>query len=395
MIVYGLIDCNNFFVSCERVFRPSLEGRPTVVLSSNDGCVIARSNEARALGVGMGQPVFQIKTLIRQEDIQVISANHSLYSDMSHRVMQVLAELAPSAETYSIDECFLDLTGIRDDLAGFGQRVRTTVQQWTGLPVCVGIAETKTLAKVANRIAKTSERTQGVLNLTGSSRRSKALEMTPVAQVWGIGRQFALKLDHEGARTALDLSRLSDGWVRKEMGVQGLRTVLELRGEDCIGFEDMPQPKQSTMVSRSFGRPVTALEDLADAITVFATDAARSIRTANRLSSSVHVFIETSRFRKDPPYALTTSAFVTRLARCAIMYWRKKESIAMSSNSVSICAQRSFARSSAADPNLAALPRRKFLIISVALNRSPRLLMVSNNLNASLASLTSRRMMTA
>ena len=303
MTVYGLVDCNNFFVSCERVFRPSLEGRPAVVLSSNDGCVIARSNEARALGVGMGQPVFQIKDLIRQEDIQVLSANHSLYSDMSHRVMQVLAELAPSAETYSIDECFLDLTGIRDDLVGFGQRIRTTVQQWTGLPVCVGIAETKTLAKVANRIAKTSERTQGVLNLTGSSRRSKALEMTPVAQVWGIGRQFTQKLDRKGARTALDLSRLSNEWVRKEMGVQGLRTVLELRGEDCIGFEDMPQPKQSTMVSRSFGRPVTALEDLADAITVFATDAARSIRTANRLSSSVHVFIETSRFRKDPPYA--------------------------------------------------------------------------------------------
>ena len=217
MTVYGLVDCNNFFVSCERVFRPRLEGRPTVVLSSNDGCVIARSDEARALGVVMGQPVFQIKALIRQEDIQVISANHSLYSDMSHRVMQVLAELTPSAETYSIDECFLDLTG-------FAQRVRTTVQQWTALPVCVGIAETKTLAKIANRIAKTSERTQGVLNLTGSSRRGEALEMTPVAQVCGIGRQFDQKLDHKGARTALDLARLSDEWVRKEMGVWGLRT---------------------------------------------------------------------------------------------------------------------------------------------------------------------------
>ena len=303
MTVYGLVDCNNFFVSCERVFRPGLEGRPTVVLSSNDGCVIARSNEARALGVGMGQPVFQIKALIRKEDIQVISANHSLYSDMSHRVMQVLAELAPAAEIYSIDECFLDLTGIPDDLTDFGQRVRTTVQQWTGLPVCVGIAETKTLAKVANRIAKTSEKTQGVLNLTGSSRRSEALEMTPVGQVWGIGRQFAQKLDRKGARTARDLARLPDEWVRTEMGVQGLRTVLELRGEDCIGSEDMPQPKQSTMVSRSFGNPVTALEDLVDAITVFATDAARSIRTANRVCSSVHVFIETNRFSKDPPYA--------------------------------------------------------------------------------------------
>ena len=287
-------------VSCERVFRPSLEGRPTVVLSSNDGCVIARSNEARALGVGMGQPVFQIKTLIRQEDIQVISANHSLYSDMSHRVMQVLAELAPSAETYSIDECFLDLTGIRDDLAGFGQRVRTTVQQWTGLPVCVGIAETKTLAKVANRIAKTSERTQGVLNLTGSSRRSKGPGNDACCP--GLGHRPAVCTETRSRRCP-DRSRSEPpcpmGGSRKEMSVQGLRTVLELRGEDCIGFEDMPQPKQSTMVSRSFGRPVTALEDLADAITVFATDAARSIRTANRVCSSVHVFIETSRFRKE------------------------------------------------------------------------------------------------
>ena len=162
---------------------------------------------------------------------------------MSHRVMQVLAELAPSAETYSIDECFLDLTGIRDDLVGFGQRVRTTVQQWTGLPVCVGIAETKTLAKVANRIAKTSERTQGYSTSPAPPGAARHWKMTPVAQVWGIGRQFAQKLDRKGARTALDLSRLSDGWVRKEMGVQGLRTVLDLRGEDCIGFEDMPQPK--------------------------------------------------------------------------------------------------------------------------------------------------------
>ena len=161
----------------------------------------------------------------------------------------------------------------------------------------------KTLAKVANRIAKTSERTKGVLNLTGSGKRGKDLEVTPVGQVWGIGRQFAQKLGHKGARTALDLARLPDEWVRKEMGVPGLRTVLELRGEDCIGFEDMPQPRQTTMVSRSFGNPVTALEDLTDAVTAFATDAARTIRTANRVCSSVHPFIETSRFRKDPPYA--------------------------------------------------------------------------------------------
>ena len=307
MTVYGLVDCNNFFVSCERVFRPALAGRPTVVLSSNDGCIAARSDEAKALGVQMAQPAFQAKALIAQHDIAAISGNLTLYTDMSHRVMRVLAEIAPATEQYSIDECFLDLTGIPDDPADFCQMVRRTVRQWTGLPVSVGIAETKTLAKMANRLSKTSARTEGVLHLSGAAWRDKALEMTRVEDVWGIGRQFTRKLNRDGVLTPLDLTRRSDGWIRKEMGVLGMKTAWELRGEDCIGFEEMPQPKQTTMVSRSFGTAVSNPDELAHAITVFATDLARSIRKADRVSSAVSVFIETNRFSNDPCYAPSQS----------------------------------------------------------------------------------------
>ena len=298
MTVYGLVDCNNFFVSCERVFRPALEGRPTVVLPSNDGCIVARSDEAKSLGIKMAQPAFQAKELIERHGIAVISGNLQFYTDMSNRVVQTLAELTPAVEKYSIDECFLDLTGIPEDLTLFCRTVRRTVRQWTGLPVGISIAETKTLAKIANRIAKTSAKTNGVLNLTGSPWRDKALAATEVGDVWGIGRQYTRKLNRNGVKTALDLSRRPDGWVRREMGVGGLRTVRELRGEDCIGFDDMPQPKQTTMVSRSFDDEVRELDDLANAITVFATDAAQSIRKAGLAASSVSVFIETNRFAK-------------------------------------------------------------------------------------------------
>ena len=303
MSVYGLADCNNFFVSCERVFRPALEGRPTIVLSSNDGCVIARSDEAKALGIKMAQPAFQAKDLIERHRIAVISGNLQFYTDMSNRVMQVFGELVPAVEKYSIDECFLDLTGIPEDLTAFCRRLKHTARQWTGLPVSIGIAETKTLAKIANHLAKTSAKTDGVLDLTGARWRDRALASTEVGDVWGIGRQYAKKLNRNGVKTALDLSGRPDGWIRKEMGVGGLKTVRELRGVDCIGFDEMPQPKQTTMVSRSFGTEVRAYDELANAITMFATDAARSIREANLIASSVSVFIETNRFGKGPYHA--------------------------------------------------------------------------------------------
>ena len=303
MTVYALADCNNFYVSCERVFNPKLEGRPVIVLSSNDGCAIARSNEAKELGVKMAQPVYQIADLVKRHGIQVLSANFHLYSDMSNRVMQVLADTAPATQRYSIDECFLDITGMTEDLNDFGRAVQTKVLKWTGIPVGIGIAETKTLAKVANRIAKTSKKTGGVVNLVGSPWQAKALEMTEVGDIWGIGKQFTKKLNRNGVMTALDLTEQPDPWIKKEMGVGGLKTVRELRGEDCIGFESIPQPKQTTLVSRSFGKTVTNLDDLINAISVFATTAAQEIRKASLVSSTVSVFIETNRFSNGPQYA--------------------------------------------------------------------------------------------
>ena len=285
MSVYGLADCNNFFVSCERVFHPALEGRPAVVLSSNDGCIVARSDEAKALGVKMAQPAFQAKDLIERHRIAMISGNLQFYTDMSNRVMQVLGELVPAVEQYSIDECFLDLTGLPEDLTAFCQNLKQTVHQWTGLPVSIGIAETKTLAKIANRLAKTSVKADGVLDLTGARWRDRALASTAVGDIWGIGRQYAQKLNRNGVMTALDLARRPDGWVRKEMGVGGLKTVQELRGVDCIGFGDMPQPKKTTMVSRSFGTEVRDYDELANAVTLFATNAARSIRRATLVAA--------------------------------------------------------------------------------------------------------------
>jgi len=303
MTIYALVDCNNFYVSCERVFNPRLEGLPVIILSSNDGCAIARSNEAKEFGVKMAQPLYQFTDILKKHGIQVLSGNFYLYTDMSNRVMQVLADMAPVAQQYSVDECFLDLTGITDDLDEFGQTVCAKVKQWTGIPVGVGIAETKTLAKVANRIAKTSEKSRGVVNLVGSQWRSKALEMTEVGDVWGIGKQFAKKLNRNGVNTPLDLTNQPDGWIRKEMGVGGLKTVRELRNEDCIGFESIPKPKQTTLVSRSFGKTITELDDLINAVSVFATTAALDIRKANLVSSAISVFIETNRFSCGPQYA--------------------------------------------------------------------------------------------
>jgi len=307
MTIYALVDCNNFYVSCERVFNPKLEGRPVIILSSNDGCAIARSNEAKECGVKMAQPLYQFTDIVKKHDIQVLSGNFHLYTDMSNRVMQVLADMAPAAQQYSIDECFLDITGMTHDLDDYGQTVQAKVKQWTGIPVGIGIAETKTLAKVANRIAKVSKKADGVLNLVDSQWQEKALDRTEVGDVWGIGKKFTEKLNRNGVKTALDLISQPDGWIRKEMGVGGLKTVRELRNEDCIGFDSIPKPKQTTMVSRSFGKTVTELDELINAVTVFATIAAADIRKANLVSSAVSVFMETNRFSNEPQYAPSQS----------------------------------------------------------------------------------------
>ena len=250
--MFALVDCNNFYASCERVFQPRLNGRPVIVLSNNDGCVIARSNEAKALGIEMGRPYFEIREMVRRHGIAVFSSNYTLYGDMSARVMDTLRGYTSDVEVYSIDEAFCDLSGfVQGGLEEHGRLLRQKVKQWTGIPVSVGIAATKTLAKAANKIAK---KEGGVLVLDRPEAVEAALSRLDVEDVWGIGRQWGALLRGEGIVTALDLRNASDRWIRKHLHVVGLRTVHELRGMSCIPLEEAPKPKQSIIVSRSFGR---------------------------------------------------------------------------------------------------------------------------------------------
>ena len=258
---FALVDCNNFYVSCERVFNPGLMGKPVVVLSNNDGCVIARSNEAKALGIPMGAPVFKMQDVIKAHGVHVYSSNYALYGDMSQRVMEALSEFTPDVEIYSIDEAFLDLSGFkRGDLADYGRSIWSTVRTWTGVPVSVGIAETKTLAKIANRIAKKSEKAQGVLDLTKSLYRDRALAITQVEDIWGVGRSYATFLRSVGINNALELRNAPDSLIKKKMGIPGLRLLQELRGVSCYPLEQCPHPKKEVTVSRSFKLKNTILK---------------------------------------------------------------------------------------------------------------------------------------
>lgn len=290
----GLCDCNNFYVSCERVFNPKLEGQPVVVLSNNDGCAIARSNEAKALGIKMGAPVFQIQGLLDQHQVQVFSSNYALYGDLSNRVMQTLQNFTPAVEVYSIDEAFLSLSG--DVSAAAIATIQTTVKRWTGIPVSIGLATTKTLAKIANRQAKQRD---GVYIL---KHPEAVLAELPVADVWGIGRQSTKKLQAHGITTALDLQQADLKWIRRQMGIVGVRIVQELRGIPCLTLELVPQPRKTCCVSRSFGRPVTELQDLREAIATHAARAAYKLRRDDLAASLLTVFIATNRFNQDEPY---------------------------------------------------------------------------------------------
>lgn len=290
----ALVDSNNFYVSCERVFDPKLEGRPVIVLSNNDGCAVARSNEAKALGIKMGTPAFQIRDLIEKHQIQVFSSNYALYGDLSNRVMQTLQNFTPEIEVYSIDEAFLGLTEEVSDHAL--SLMRTTVKRWTGIPVSIGLAPTKTLAKIANRIAKKGEGTYILRD------PDQVLENLPVGEVWGIGRQSTQKLTAHGITTALKLKQADLAWIKRQMGIVGVRIVNELRGINCLPLELIPQPRKSCCVSRSFGYPVTDLQDLREAIATHTARAAYKLRRDNLSASLLTVFIATNRFNTDLPY---------------------------------------------------------------------------------------------
>ena len=297
--VIALVDCNNFYVSCERVFDPTLLGRPVIVLSNNDGCVVARSNEAKALGIGMGVPAFEIRPVIERHRVQTLSSNYTLYADMSDRVMETLGTMVPQLEVYSIDEAFLDLAGLPCTLTEFGRTILSTVHRWTGIPVTVGVGRTKTLAKIANRLAKHSAKANGVLDLTDSPYLDKALAETPVEKVWTVGIKTTIRLKRAGIATALHLRDADTHWVQRIFGVVGVRTVYELRGIPCYPLEHNPPLRQSVAVSRMFGRPVETLDEMRQAIASYAARAGEKLREQGLAAGLLTVYVTTSRFIED------------------------------------------------------------------------------------------------
>ena len=308
--IFALVDCNNFYASCERVFNPKLEGKPIVVLSNNDGCVVARSNEAKALGIEMGVPEFQIRPLLRAHKVQVLSSNYTLYGDMSQRVMATLEQFCPDSEIYSIDEAFLSLSGfVSRNLTEYGRTIRATVKRWTGIPVSVGIAETKTLAKIANRVAKRTLDTGGVFDLLACPDRDALLGRMAVEEVWGIGPNHARVLKQSGMTTALHLREANDQWIRKHMGIVGLRLVQELRGVSCFPLEECPPSKQSLTCSRAFGKPVTTLTEMEEAVSAYTTRVAEKLRHEQLAATVLTVFLMTNEFKDEPQYnnALTVT----------------------------------------------------------------------------------------
>ena len=296
----GLIDCNNFYASCERVFNPALNGKPVIVLSNNDGCVIARSNESKALGIKMGTPYYQLLHEIKKHGIAVFSSNYALYGDISNRVMSIIAANVPELEVYSIDESFINFTGIQD-IETLGHQVVRKVCKGTGIPVSLGIASTKTLAKVANKFAKKYPAYKRVCIIDTEEKRIKALQLTDIADIWGIGRRHVKRLALEGVVTAYDFTQLSQAWVRKYMTVTGERTWKELRGESCINMEDTPPSKKQICTSRSFGKMITDYENLSEAVATHASTCAKKLRVQGGYAASVMVFIQTNGFRDDLP----------------------------------------------------------------------------------------------
>lgn len=300
--VFALVDCNNFYASCERVFNPRLNGHPVIVLSNNDGCVVARSNEAKALGIGMGVPEFMVREIIRTHRVQVFSSNYALYGDMSQRVMETLQQFCPDLEIYSIDEAFLSLSGFRSkNFAEYAATIRATVKRWTGIPVSIGIAETKTLAKIAGDVAKKTP--GGVFDLLTYSDRESLLAKTAVADVWGIGRAHTNFLNQHGIRTALELSRVDDQFIRKHMGIVGLRLVMELRGLSCLELEQCPPPKKGITCARSFGKAITRLQEMEESVSNYVTRAAEKLRAEKLAVTNLTVFMHTNQFKDDPQYS--------------------------------------------------------------------------------------------
>lgn len=297
--MFALIDCNNFYVSCERAFDPRLEGKPVVVLSSNDGCVIARSNEAKAIGFKMGDPIFQKRDWVKKHKVITLSSNFPLYGDISNRVMALLSQFSPDYEVYSIDEMFLNLKGFKeDDLQGYGRLIRQTIFQGVGIPVSVGIGETKTLCKAANYFSKRRENLDGVCLLNNAGTIEFSLKLMPIEEVWGVGRKWSLALKAAGLQTAYDLMRAQTTWLKTRFNVVLARTSMELKGISCLSLEALA-PRKNITVSRSFGEKTDSFTVLREAITNFTVRACEKLRSQGSLACSIMVFIRTSPFSEN------------------------------------------------------------------------------------------------
>ncbi len=297
----ALVDCNSFYVSCEILFKPSLIRKPVIVLSSNDGCIISRSNEAKALGIKMGDPYFKAKEIIKKNNVHVFSSNYSLYGDMSRRIMKTLKYFGTEIEVYSIDEAFLDLTGISDELVElFGKKIRNTILEWTGIPTSIGIASTKTLSKVANHIAKKEK--SGVVSLINTKDIDIILEKININDVWGVGRQLTKFYITNNISNAKQLKNISNTWIKKSSNVLSSRTAMELRGISCISLETHQTKRKSCCVSRSFGKKVEKFQDLRESITTHCLNAAEKIRSESLLAKSITILIRTSPFQNKEIY---------------------------------------------------------------------------------------------
>lgn len=301
--VVALVDCNNFYVACERLFNPRLRRRPVVVLSNNDGCVVARSNEAKALGIEMAVPAHTIRDLLDEHQVAVFSSNYALYMDMSSRVREVLSQFSPQVERYSIDECFLNLAGMPAvELGDYGRRIKATVEKWTGIPVSVGIASTKCLSKVANKLAKKSEKAAGVLNLYESPHLAEALARTDVGEVWYVGPAYERMLKENGISTALQFRDAPADWVRSRMTVVGARIHTELKGIPCITLELQPPPKKMIGTAQGFGALIEDLAELKEAAAFYASKEALKLRKENQAVKELTVWVQTNPFNHDPQY---------------------------------------------------------------------------------------------
>lgn len=298
----GLLDCNNFFVSCERVFDPSLRNRPTIVLSNNDGCAVALSNEAKELGIKRGDAYFKVRGLCDSNNVAVLSGNHRMYGDMSARVMATVETIIPEIEVYSIDECFLHMEGwVEDELPTVGRQIVRKVRRDTGIPTSLGIAPTKTLAKIASKFAKKYPGYHSVCLINTEKKRIKALELTPVDDVWGIGRRIARKLHAAGIHTALDFASLSHDEVSHFVNIVGVYTWRELNGIPSIAMEMVPPPKKQICCSRSFARNISDFKELAEAVATFVSIASRKLRQQRSCAMSLGVFVRTNYFRSELP----------------------------------------------------------------------------------------------